>query len=71
MTFNSLAGQVVESQPVSGVLFGGLILLLGHILNFALCVMSGVVHGMRLNVIEFVNWGHPTGYPFKAFRKKD
>ncbi|WEM41394.1 hypothetical protein PTW35_12245 [Photobacterium sp. DA100] len=72
MTFNSLAGQVVEAQPVSGVLFGGLILLLGHILNFALCVMSGVVHGMRLNVIEFVNWGlSDEGYPFKAFRKKE
>ncbi|MGF1679911.1 V-type ATP synthase subunit I [Photobacterium minamisatsumaniensis] len=72
MTFNSLAGQVVEAQPVSGVLFGGLILLLGHVLNFALCIMSGVVHGMRLNVIEFVNWGlSDEGYPFKAFRKKE
>ncbi|PSW18438.1 V-type ATP synthase subunit I [Photobacterium sanctipauli] len=72
MTFNSLAGQAVAAQPVSGVLFGGLILLLGHVLNFALCVMSGVVHGMRLNVIEFVNWGlSDEGYPFKAFRKKE
>ncbi|WP_413111312.1 V-type ATP synthase subunit I [Thaumasiovibrio sp. DFM-14] len=72
MTFNSLAGQVVEAQPVSGVLFAGLILLLGHVLNFALCIMSGVVHGMRLNVIEFVNWGlSDEGYPFKAFRKKE
>nr|WP_086937956.1 hypothetical protein [Thaumasiovibrio occultus] len=72
MTFNSLAGQVVEAQPVTGVLFGGVILLLGHVLNFALCIMSGVVHGMRLNVIEFVNWGlSDEGYPFKAFRKKE
>lgn len=72
MTFNSLASQAVAAQPVSGVLFGGLILLLGHVLNFALCIMSGVVHGMRLNVIEFVNWGlSEEGYPFKAFRKKE
>ncbi|WP_026973360.1 V-type ATP synthase subunit I [Aliagarivorans marinus] len=72
MTFNSLAAQVVDSSPVSGVLFGGLILLLGHLLNFALCIMSGVVHGMRLNVIEFVNWGlSDEGYPFNAFRKKE
>ncbi|QIA65577.1 V-type ATP synthase subunit I [Vibrio astriarenae] len=72
MTFNSLAGQAIEAKPVSGVLFAGLILLLGHVLNFALCIMSGVVHGMRLNVIEFVNWGlSDEGYPFKAFRKKE
>ncbi|WP_026972832.1 V-type ATP synthase subunit I [Aliagarivorans marinus] len=72
MTFNSLAGQALESSPVIGVLFAGLILLLGHLLNFALCIMSGVVHGMRLNVIEFVNWGlSDEGYPFNAFRKKE
>ena len=72
MTFNSLANDVLQSNPVSGVLFAGLILLLGHTLNFALCIMSGVVHGMRLNVIEFVNWGlSDEGYPFKAFSKRE
>ena len=72
MTFNSLAMDVLHSSPVIGVLFAGLILLLGHVLNFALCIMSGVVHGMRLNVIEFVNWGlSDEGYPFKAFSKKE
>ena len=72
MTFNSLAMDVLQSSPVIGVLFAGLILLLGHVLNFALCLMSGVVHGMRLNVIEFVNWGlSDEGYPFKAFSKKE
>ncbi len=71
MTFNSLAANVLTSSPVTGVLFAGLILLLGHLLNFALCIMSGVVHGMRLNVIEFVNWGlSDEGYPFKAFSSK-
>ena len=72
MTFNSLAMDVLHSSPVTGVLFAGIILLLGHVLNFALCIMSGVVHGMRLNVIEFVNWGlSDEGYPFKAFSKKE
>ncbi|MET4695500.1 V-type ATP synthase subunit I [Endozoicomonas lisbonensis] len=72
MTFNSLAMDALHSSPVIGVLFAGLILLLGHVLNFALCIMSGVVHGMRLNVIEFVNWGlSDEGYPFKAFSKKE
>ena len=72
MTFNNLAADVLHAMPVLGVLFAGLILLLGHVLNFALCLMSGVVHGMRLNVIEFFNWGlSDEGYPFKAFSKKE
>lgn len=72
MTFNGLAMDVLNAMPVLGVLFAGLILLLGHVLNFALCLMSGVVHGMRLNVIEFFNWGlSEEGYPFKAFSKKE
>lgn len=72
MTFNTLAMDALDSSPVIGVLFSGLILLLGHILNFSLCIMSGVVHGMRLNVIEFVNWGlSDEGYPFKSFRKQE
>ncbi|CAM3677327.1 V-type ATP synthase subunit I [Parendozoicomonas haliclonae] len=72
MTFNNLAHDALNTSPVTGVLFAGVILLLGHVLNFALCIMSGVVHGMRLNVIEFVNWGmSDEGYPFKAFRKQE
>ncbi|PJE80602.1 hypothetical protein CI610_00424 [invertebrate metagenome] len=72
MTFNNLAIDVLHAMPVLGVLFAGLILLLGHLLNFALCLMSGVVHGMRLNVIEFFNWGlSDEGYPFKAFSKQE
>ncbi|MDP0590096.1 MAG: V-type ATP synthase subunit I [Candidatus Endonucleobacter bathymodioli] len=72
MTFNSLAMTVIHSSPIIGVLFAGMILLLGHTLNFALCIMSGVVHGMRLNVIEFVNWGlSDEGYPFNAFCKRE
>jgi V/A-type H+-transporting ATPase subunit I len=69
-TFNSLAdtaGQV----PGIGLLFAALILLVGHGLNLALAVMGGVVHGLRLNCIEFFNWGLPDeGYPFRAFAKR-
>ncbi|MRI32380.1 hypothetical protein EOPP23_05205 [Endozoicomonas sp. OPT23] len=72
LTFNSLAASALQSSPVMGVLSSALILLFGHLLNFALCVMSGVVHGMRLNVIEFVNWGIPEeGYPFQSFCKHE
>lgn len=72
MTFNNLAAEAMHTTPVFGVLSAGLILLLGHVLNFSLCLMSGVVHGMRLNVIEFCNWGlSEEGYPFKTFSKKE
>jgi V/A-type H+-transporting ATPase subunit I len=57
--------------PGIGLLFAALILLVGHGLNLALAVMGGVVHGLRLNCIEFFNWGLPDeGYPFRAFAKR-
>ncbi|HRQ05561.1 V-type ATP synthase subunit I [Nitrosomonas halophila] len=72
LTFNQLSNQVMEAMPGLGVLLGILILLLGHTLNLALAIMSGVVHGLRLNFIEFYNWGlSDEGYPFRAFEKKE
>jgi V/A-type H+-transporting ATPase subunit I len=36
-----------------------------------LAVMSGVVHGLRLNFIEFFNWSlKEEGYAFRPFAKK-
>ncbi len=71
LTFNQLAIQVYHSVPGVGLLFSLLILLLGHGLNLVLCLMSGVVHGLRLNFIEFYNWGvSDEGYPFKSFSRK-
>lgn len=72
LTFNQLAEQVASALPGLGFFFSLLILLLGHALNLALSLMSGVVHGLRLNFIEFFNWGmSEEGYPFKAFIKKE
>ncbi len=71
LTFNQLAEQVMQNMPGPGLLLGILILLLGHTLNLMLCLMSGLVHGLRLNFIEFYNWSvSDEGYPFKAFSKK-
>ena len=71
LTFNQLAEQVHMALPGPGLLFGILILIIGHTLNLMLCLMSGVVHGLRLNFIEFYNWSvSDEGYPFKAFSKK-
>jgi V/A-type H+-transporting ATPase subunit I len=71
IAFNGLAQQAYESSASMGILFALLILLIGHFLNFILCLVSSVVHGLRLNLIEFLNWSTPEeGVPFKPFRKK-
>ncbi|MGF1581807.1 MAG: V-type ATP synthase subunit I [Gemmataceae bacterium] len=70
MTFNSLAGETRQIQGI-GVFLALLILLVGHGINFLLALMSGVVHGLRLNCIEFFNWSlKDEGYPFQPFTKK-
>jgi V/A-type H+-transporting ATPase subunit I len=72
LTFNDLARQVADEVPGLGLLFAILILLVGHVLNLLLSVMSGVVHGLRLNFIEFYNWALlGEGYPFRPFKKKE
>ncbi len=72
VTFNQLAIQVYEANPGLGVLYAILLLLIGHSLNIMLGIMSGVVHGLRLNFIEFYNWSvSDEGYPFHVFSKKE
>ncbi len=72
LTFNDLAQQVNQEVEGPGLLLAILILLVGHGLNLALGIMSGVVHGLRLNYIEFYNWAlSGEGYPFRAFSKKE
>ena len=72
LTFNQLAVQVEEAVPGLGMLIAILILLIGHVMNLGLAIMSGVVHGLRLNFIEFYKWGmSEEGYPFKAFARKE
>jgi V/A-type H+-transporting ATPase subunit I len=71
LTFNNLASQAEQAQGM-GLLFAILILLAGHLLNLLLAVMSGAVHGLRLNYIEFYNWAlSGEGYAFQPFRKKE
>ena len=71
ITFNGLANETIDAVPGVGLLLGLGILLLGHVLNIVLAVISGVVHGLRLNLIEFYKWGiSDEGSPFNAFRKR-
>jgi V/A-type H+-transporting ATPase subunit I len=72
LTFNDLAKQVGEQVPGLGLLLQILLLLIGHALNMALGLVSGVVHGLRLNYIEFYNWAlSGEGYPFRPFKKTE
>ncbi len=54
-TFNNLAGQVLD-LGVAGYIFAPLIAIFGHLLNIALCLMGGVIHGLRLNFLEWYRW---------------
>jgi V/A-type H+-transporting ATPase subunit I len=70
-TFNGLATQISSGVPGVGILFAILVLLFGHAINVALGILSGVVHGLRLNYIEFFGWAlSGEGYPFKAFARR-
>lgn len=70
--FNDLAKQIYHEMSGFKLFLAILILLIGHGINFGLSLMSGFIHGLRLNFIEFFNWGLPEeGTPFKAFSKKE
>jgi V/A-type H+-transporting ATPase subunit I len=72
MAFNDMAVGIHGAMPRVGLLLALLVLVFGHVLNFALAISSGVIHGLRLNVIEFFNWGlKDEGRPFVPFRRKE
>ena len=55
--FNQMAHGLIESIPGTGLVIALLVVLLGHGVNLALGLASGLIHGLRLNVIEFFKWG--------------
>lgn len=72
ITFNQLSTDVATALPGIGMFLKVLILLAGHLLNFVLTVVSGVIHGLRLNLIEFYNWSlADEGYAFRPFSKQE
>lgn len=69
ITFNHIAVHIAKSSSY-GWIWAFLILLAGQTLNFILCVMSGVIHGLRLNYIEFMKWSvKEEGYPYEPLKK--
>jgi V/A-type H+-transporting ATPase subunit I len=70
-TFNNLGTEIAGGLPGIGLLFAIVVLLFGHTINIALGILDGVVHGLRLNYIEFFGWAlSEEGYPFKAFARR-
>ena len=66
-SFNGIAAGMHGPLIILGVL----VVLIGHALNIIMCFLSVVVHGVRLNVLEFsgqvgLEW---TGLPYEPFRK--
>lgn len=69
--FNSMAAGAAVPGAI-GIISAGFILMAGHALNFVLSPMSVLVHGVRLNVLEFsghagVTW---SGTPYKPLSEK-
>ena len=68
-SFNSMAGGMLGIRGI-GIIAFLLIALLGHGLNIVMCLLSVIVHGIRLNILEFSNqlgmeW---SGYKYDPFR---
>jgi V/A-type H+/Na+-transporting ATPase subunit I len=66
-SFNAMAGGLLEGNTF---ILGVLVLLLGHTLNFVLCCLGVLVHGIRLNMLEFsgrlgIEWSGQSYKPFK------
>ncbi len=66
-SFNGIAASMTGPMMILGVV----VVLIGHALNLVMCFLSVVVHGVRLNVLEFsgqagLEW---TGIPYEPFEE--
>ena len=66
-SFNGIAAGMHGPMMIVGIV----VVLIGHALNIVMCFLSVVVHGVRLNVLEFsgqvgLEW---TGIPYEPFKK--
>lgn len=62
----SLAGMIMASTfndlaVKAGIIGGIFIILIGHITNLSLTIMSGVIHGLRLNFLEWYHYSFEGG----------
>jgi V/A-type H+-transporting ATPase subunit I len=71
MAFNEMAAA--QGSSIVGSLAAAVILFLGHALNILLATMGVLVHGIRLNALEFsshigISW---TGIPYEPFAHRN
>jgi V/A-type H+-transporting ATPase subunit I len=72
IAFNNMAGDIGYSD-VKSIVIAVFILIFGHTINILLGAMSVLVHGIRLNLLEFskhlnIQWSGITYRPFKIQR---
>ena len=69
-SFNGMASGLLKGWALPA---GILVLIIGHALNLIMGLLSVVVHGVRLNLLEFsgqlgMEWA---GIPYEPFKKND
>lgn len=70
-----LAGAMVtatinEAAAALGIVLGLVLLIVGNAINILLSVMGGIIHGLRLNFLEWYHWSFEGGGKmFKPLRK--
>ena len=69
-SFNAMAAGMAESMGVPGIIIGAVILFVAHAFNMVLALLSIIVHGVRLNTLEFggrvgLEW---SGYRYAPFK---
>jgi V/A-type H+-transporting ATPase subunit I len=67
-----LTDTMIDLAASVPLIFGILILIFGHTVNIVLGVMSGVIHGLRLNFLEWYHYSFEGGgRMFNPLRKKE
>ena len=71
-SFNVIIANVSNNNGIVGIFFGALIALAAHTFNIALSSLAVIVHGVRLNMLEFgskvgMEW---SGQPYSPFKKE-
>ncbi len=71
-SFNSMGEDVMAGASFGAIIAGIMIVVFGHTLNIIMSVLAVIVHGVRLNVLEFsghlgMEW---TGRKYNPFKRK-
>lgn len=72
-TFNLIALDVIGTEPFFIIPASVIVLFIGHTLNLVMGMLSILVHGIRLNILEYsgqlgLEW---SGYPYKPFARNN